>query len=571
MRAESIRQAPGKRDIMGFLKHLRSKSRLKEKDKRAINGSPAAQHSYPVPARPRADFTKRLPDNVLRIIFGFVCPHSTDESYEPSERSMIGDGCMLCDLRDLANCTRVQRRWFSVGARVLYTSVRIDAVHYCELEEVLAENRRRKSRHGEPIDVPGLRLQLLERTLRENHYLGPAVQLLKLPYMTRETHKATLARTVSCLPNLRYVDLPDGFFNGDPATHTLRQELQARCPDIRKMKYEAGSEQTLEMLLQRYWQNLEILELTRLRIEPTLLRRVIDSLPNLIELRLAELPWLGDNIFQVTPTLPNFPPLRKLALKQIPHITADGLTNYLNHEEIRESLTSLTLENTGVTVPGLRSVMWAASSLQHLTIIESVTQSLPLDPLPPLQSISLQTMHYEITSAAEPFSALQQPSDSYYTYLTQSLLSHSLPALRSLYVRDLDFAENLLLAPPSAPFAAGRPSGPPRGFSQPLEVYAKGPNDEQDWIFTEVTPPNVPGHRGSMSGGRPLSLYSASQGLGSQWGGEARKSIVVGNGFGGFLAVPSEEPQRPRSSGGQSWYRGSGEHQRKGSRADLWR
>ena len=118
------------------------------------------------------------------------------------------------------------------------------------------------------------------------------------------------------------------------------------------------------------------------------------------------------------------------------------------------------------------------------------------------------------------------------------------------------------------------------GFAQPLEVFSKG-LDELDWVFTSVTPPEAPGRRGSLSGGRPLSSYSASKGLGPQWGGEARKSVVVGNGFGGFLAVPVEESERPRSAGSWggkgsgggvrgSWMSGGG-RERRGSRVDLWR
>ncbi|KAK6418207.1 hypothetical protein LTR95_017225, partial [Oleoguttula sp. CCFEE 5521] len=130
-------------------------------------------------------------------------------------------------------------------------------------------------------------------------------------------------------------------------------------------------------------------------------------------------------------------------------------------------------------------------------------------------------------------------------------------------------------------------------FSQTLEVFSKG-LDETEWLFTSVTPaPPSANRRGSViSGGRPLSAYSASRGLGPQWaqggfGGEARKSVIVGNGFGGFLAVPSEEVPRPMSREGR-W--GSGEsawsglkpppviggaeakgHARKGSKHDLWR
>lgn len=567
------------RSIMGFLKHLHSRSKIKEKELHA-------GVAYPV--RTGADFIGTLPGHIVGNILTFVCPHSTDESYEPSERSTFSDGCMLCDLRDLAHCAQVRGSWRAPAEKLLwvagntaeiryaltlsrYRSVRIDAVHYCELEQILGEKRRRKSRHGEPIDVPAIRLQLLSRTLRDNPHLAATVGLLKLPYMARETCKADLARAVSVLPNLRYVDLPEGFYSGDPTCHTLRQELQARCPEIRKMKYETGSEQAFELLQRRYWQHLEILEISRLHLEASTLRRVLATLPTLHELTLVDIPWLDDTVFQPSHALPDFPPLHKLSLEDIPHVTAAGLENYLTRLETREVLTDLSLTNTGITIPELNRVVWAASHLQHLSIIETVSFSLPLDPLPPLMSITLQTLHYEITSS-ETIQSLQKPSDSYYAYLRGSLLQNSLPALRALYVRDPGFADSLLLAPPAPAFRESPARPVPRGFTQPLEVYSKG-LDELEWVFTAVAPSGVPGRRGSASGGRPLSAYSASRGLGPQWGGEARKSVVVGNGFGGFLAVPSEEsPARQRPGSAGSWHRdGDGAKDRRGSRHDLWR
>lgn len=100
---------------MGLLKHFRSKSRLKDKD------SPQAARFDipPSPARYGRDFSQRIPDNVLERIFALVCPHSQDETYEPSERSMLGDGCLLCDMRDLASCTRVCRKWYHNAQKML--------------------------------------------------------------------------------------------------------------------------------------------------------------------------------------------------------------------------------------------------------------------------------------------------------------------------------------------------------------------------------------------------------------------------------------------------------------------
>lgn len=65
------------------------------------------------------DYTKKLPRPVLARILAFVCPHAMDNSYETSEESMT-DGCMLCDMRDLAHCAQVSKRWFLEARTLLY-------------------------------------------------------------------------------------------------------------------------------------------------------------------------------------------------------------------------------------------------------------------------------------------------------------------------------------------------------------------------------------------------------------------------------------------------------------------
>ncbi len=559
---------------------------------------------------------------------------------------------MLCDLRDLATCAQVCRRWYGISQKLLYTSIRIDAVHYCALEDELAEKRkktgkghwRQRSTTVEPVDVPNVRLQLLAKTVRLQPQLAGLVELLKLPYMTRETAKGDLARAVSAMPNLQYVDLPDGFFSDDPGCLPLRQELQARCPDIRKMTYRAGSEEALELLAQRYWQSIEILDIDGLAVEPATLRIVLASLPTLHELTLSNMSWIDDTIYQLSPgQLPDFPPLQSLKLVDVPNITARGLKAYLDAPINRSSLISLTLDGTGATIQELPQVLWAASSLVHLSVTETVVKSLALSThdIPPLTSISLKTLHFEISSS-EDVHGLQKPVESYYAYLASSLHQNALPALETLYVRDQSFPDLLLIpeAVPAMPclprpFANGNhltPNGnnapetgslkskPSNlsvsahssggnssnkalnlqsagssggGFTQTLEVFSKG-IDELEWVVTSIAPPTQQSRNQSVSGSRPLSAYSAARGLGPQWaqggfGGEARKSVIVGNGFGGFLAIPQEEAPRPVTADGR-WgsvaSQGSGgsslklppslggserDRERRGSRRDMWR
>ncbi|KAI4713655.1 hypothetical protein J4E89_001102 [Alternaria sp. Ai002NY15] len=567
---------------MGFFKRFRRQKASKKSESRPRNDLYApAVYDYHGP-----DQTQRLPDKVLRRIFEEVCPHSADESLDGSEDSG-NDGCMSCDMRDLAHCALTKRQWYGVAAGLLYNSIRIDAVHYCELEEVYADQRRRKSRNGEDIDAPTLRLQQLGQSVRGNQYLGQRVRFIKLPYMTREACKADLARTVSGCPNIEFIDLPDGFYNGDQSCQLLRQELQARCPHIRKMKYNEGGEQSLETLLQGYWQELISVELNKIQIEPSILRQVFGVLPHLKELTITGVSWLNDSTFHDAPGIPNFPALETLKLTKVHGVTANGLAQYLYNPMCSGRLRTLILKDCGgIPVPSLHIILQAAVTLRTLEYNATVSASLPLDPIPPMTSYTLHKLHFEVISSSAH--QAYPPSASCYQYLANSLIANRMPALRQLYVRDPEFPEVLTLAPPIRPFS----EAPPPMFNQPLEVYSKG-LDELDWIFTSIMPPEAQGRRASVSVGRPLSSYSAHKGLGPQWGGDARKSIVVPNGFGGFLAVPADNDGRPRSAGHMapsggfghgysnslggrepspraSWMSHAGREKR-ASRADLWR
>lgn len=96
---------------MGLLDKLRARPRH----------SAGAATEFQTPPRsktiPGRDYSRKLSRPVLAYIFALVCPHTVDESYETSEESMT-DGCMLCDMRDLAHCAQVCKRWF-IEARAL--------------------------------------------------------------------------------------------------------------------------------------------------------------------------------------------------------------------------------------------------------------------------------------------------------------------------------------------------------------------------------------------------------------------------------------------------------------------
>lgn len=91
---------------MGLLDRLRARPRHSA-------GSSTSSTSAVERPSPRGSYdpTKKLPRPVLARIFAEVCPHAVDTSYDTSEESMT-DGCMLCDMRDLAHCAQVCKRWF---------------------------------------------------------------------------------------------------------------------------------------------------------------------------------------------------------------------------------------------------------------------------------------------------------------------------------------------------------------------------------------------------------------------------------------------------------------------------
>jgi hypothetical protein len=98
---------------MGFFKRF---SRKKSKSTNTVQWNEAysaSTYSYHGP-----DQTQRLPDTILRRIFEEVCPHAADETLDGSEDSG-NDGCMSCDMRDLAHCALTRRSWYGAAAGLL--------------------------------------------------------------------------------------------------------------------------------------------------------------------------------------------------------------------------------------------------------------------------------------------------------------------------------------------------------------------------------------------------------------------------------------------------------------------
>jgi hypothetical protein len=515
-----------------------------------------------------------------------------------------------------------------------FRSVRFDQMHYCELEEILRTQRSkkggRKARRNDDDDYvynaeadPALeRLRLFSSAIRGSAFLGSLIQFVKLPNLIREGRKMEIAQLVAVCPQLRYIDLPHAFYEGDKSTEVIRSEMWANCPDIREMKFLSGSAPYFEMMAYgNRWPVLEKLIISGIRIDLAMFRDIVASLPVLQTLVLVSLPDVNDQIFSTIPGLVPFPQIANLELHELPNITTEGILKYLIEHQGNERLTSLTLENTGVSIPALHQVLTAANNLLSLTIISDVVKALPLEPLPPLASATLQTLHYEISNGTADSMGHPDPVGSYHKYLLDSIIEMTLPALRALYVRDPSFPEALLhagtirsrnsmahqrnlsaasarsygsLSPPSPkppngefnPFAppprmgqngssnasrspllgaptskhqrtltppspaflkedpyarhslvvpqgtpAQRRQGPPtqkRGLRQPLEVFTKSQHDSiGDWLSRPLDPAPPPG-----ASPRPISHFNA------EWGAHARRSVMIQDGEGGFLAVP---------------------------------
>ncbi|KAF4595000.1 F-box domain protein [Ophiocordyceps camponoti-floridani] len=593
------------------------------------------------PTRASAQLLAQLPRSVLQRIFVFVCPHSRDDSYDTCEESASDTGCMLCDLRDLSHCAQVGRAWRASAITVMYHSVRIDPVHYCKLEAFLAEKRKKTSRfdrNGIPEDPALARLRLFRRTVRDDPTrIGKLVQFLKTPYMIRESCHVELAQTIAVLPNLQYVDLPEGMFADEPNYATLRLEVQARCPDLRKMTYVRGSEPSFASLATgRVWPRLEVLELDRVDVDPLVLRTALASLTRLRALKVSETPSFSDEVMAADDGLPPLPALEELIVKDAPRMTTAGLVEYLSWYETQKALKVLTIKDTGVQPSRLQDVLGMAPALRTLAFQTKVKEPMQnAEAAPLLASMRLKTLRFEISAKPE---AGPYATPGYYSHLAASVLAGSLPRLRRLYVLDDSFPDKLSglpppLPPPAAvgagnrarpgssssntgsapalrvlpggPMSPGMPpprrrvpsmgggvgmgghyhhkrfssnnpfaqraSGPPP--TQTLEVFTKS-DEFGKWNFARVDS-FTGGGGGAVGGGvpvpglrqRPVSSYGlAADVAGQGWDrSEARRSVLIGDGIGGFLAVPGgaegaglspprgfSDAHRPRSSGEES-------------------
>ena len=104
---------------MKLLDSIRSKSRLKSQNHAisALNSIFDNSSFLDIPFLPNP--TSKFSIELLIELFSYVCPHSQDSSCTTCEESMIDAGCMLCDMRDLAQCALVNRQWSDAALSLL--------------------------------------------------------------------------------------------------------------------------------------------------------------------------------------------------------------------------------------------------------------------------------------------------------------------------------------------------------------------------------------------------------------------------------------------------------------------
>ncbi|KAF3932825.1 hypothetical protein ABW19_dt0208804 [Dactylella cylindrospora] len=411
----------------------------------------------PVPAFPRSrrqSVAARLPNEILAKIFTFVAPHVANESlYSDEEILHYVNGCVLCDTRDLAHISLVSLKWSRIAQMLLYKNIQLERTHYCGREEQLDEIRKRRSKviYTDPdtIDTAAERIDLLVRTFRHNEELAMYTMFIRLQYMTRESCKTALASLVNIpLINLRWMDLPDGFYKDDPSSQALKAIMYQKCPDLRRMRWTEGSESGfLGLTIDRPWVNLEFIELWKLNVEEDQIGAVLAGLPRIHSVGIQELPWVTDRFLSPRGTgqRPILPPLKTLSIAKCDGIKYQAIVDYFSMPIVQKMLETLTLKEVDFPPHLIYKILELLPKLKTLRIIAPVTRIFPAydqPPHPPLQSNMLRELSYEIRPAQQT-KTLASPATSYYEYLCNSLRLGGLPNLNTLHVRDETFGKML--------------------------------------------------------------------------------------------------------------------------------
>ena len=357
--------------------------------------------------------------------------------------------------------------------------------------------------------------------------------------MARQGAAADLARTVSVLPNLWYVDLPDGLFEDRQSCMTLKNELYMRCPEIQRMTYKSGAEGSFSILaVSQRWPNLKVLDLGGISANPSEIVMATASLFALQDLKLEDLPLIDESLFTSDFRGMRLPPVHHLRLHNISSVSTQALATYLQRNDTKEALTHLSLVDSNIPLSEIHLLLSQAPCLKTFHIFSIVSKPLLANDLPPLASQSLRQLTFEVLDRDSMRSLAQPPAQSYYSYLCSSVISGRLPSLAALYALSAD-VPMLLMPPSAASFASGGPSAMALRLMHELRVYTKTVV-ENDWELTIMSPPSAHDRKGSRTNTRPVSLYNDPL-INAAYSHRPKDSVLVSNGWGGFLAVPNHE------------------------------
>ena len=418
-----------------------------------------------------------------------------------------------------------------------YQNVRIDAIHFCGRLSVTSKKRGSFNAAVQINDPARKRMGSFVTTIRHKRELALSVHTLKIPYMTREAAYADIARAVAApLTALRFIDLPEGICRNDPSSVMLKAELEANCPNLRWWKVSAGGEDYLTKLEEGLWPFLEELTLSKgLLAGSQQLARVVSSLPALSKAFFLNIPHLDDELFAGHP----YPmTLRELTIQGAPGLTARGLMSYASHPAAGQALKNLVLIETGIEIERLPQVLASCLSLEVLHVTSVVKRPFPLTNASLLASNSLKRLKYEISASTRRSDESESLTESYYNYLAASIQEGSLPSLVHLFALSARFPYILLRKASSSTGSDSQLAW----LRQTLRLYTK-PEVDLEWDLTVIDPHVNPAS--AQQSTRPLSLIN-SQPSTPFGGAYSRKSVMVGNGFGGFLMVPEQhDPMTP--------------------------
>jgi len=492
----------------------------------------------------------QLPVNVLTTIFGYVCPHSSDDGYECSEDSLAGNGCPLCNIRDLAQVSQVCRKWRTVALGLLYRNIRLEQVHYCDLEEELWRRRNRGSffsnGNTDSNEHVKIRMKFLYRTIQENEQIANAVLYLKAPFWVREGCKQELALLVSLIPNIRYIDLPQSVYSGD-TSGPLLATMRSRSSQLRLMGWRTGGEHSLmNIASEQPWKMLEVISLSNLKLDDTQIQSVLVSFPRLKSVTFEEMAYITDALFDCSNESMGFPLIKSLKIQECPKLTITGIKQYLLLQCTKPTLEELTLTNAGITPDCLNSILEIAPALQVLSITCAVSK-----PYPPasqfcyLSSKSLKKVTFDITNS-DSSQGLTAGAPSYYQYLADSLCNGTLPSLSKLYANEARFA--IRMRGTYTPHTRGGQSG-----------------DRNTTASACATPYITPNNSGFTEQGVDIYCKGHSEVTWKQYKWICQASSVAGGGVQGskMMTLIDMEPQKQwTSSGGFLTIPGAGDKER---------